>query len=190
MTGKLFLICAPSGAGKTTLVQKALEVLQDIPLYKVCTYTTKPIGIGEVQGKDYYFLSVSEFEQKIEAGFFLEWSREYEHYYGSPLSIKEGLQKGDSFFMIVDKTGIRSIKHIIPECLPIWVHVSSIDLLKKRLLGRARENNACIQRRLQKAVAEMAEEAQNPLCIKHIDNNELDLAVQDLADFIRLNLKK
>jgi guanylate kinase len=189
-SGILFLICAPSGAGKTTLVQKALHDLQDLPIYKVCTYTTKPMGKGEVEGKDYHFLTVLEFERLIQEGFFLEWSQGYEHYYGSPASIKEGLARGESYLLIVDRAGVRSITQRVPESLSIWVDVSSIDLLKKRLFARDRENNAIILKRLEIAEKEMQEEAQNPLCIYHIINDDIEIAVQDLATFVRQKLKK
>ncbi len=188
--GKLFLICAPSGAGKTTLVLKALEELKDLPIYKVCTYTTKPKGNGEIQGKDYHFLSVQEFEGLIDQGFFLEWSKEYDHYYGSPVSIKQGLAEGNSYFMIVDRAGVRSITKIIPESLSIWIDVSSIDLLKKRLFERNRENNAIILKRLEKAQNEVQEELLNPLCIEHIVNDDIEISVQKLVAFVREKLKK
>lgn len=188
--GTLFLVCAPSGAGKTTLVQKALEFLHDLPIYKVCTYTTKPMGKGEIDGKDYHFLTVLEFEKLILADFFLEWSQSYEHYYGSPASIIDGLAQGNSYLMIVDRAGVRSISQRVPESLSIWVDVSSIELLKKRLFARDRENNVIIQKRLEIAEKEMHEESQNPLCVNHIINDDIEFAVKKLVDLIRQKLKK
>ena len=96
--GKLFIIPAPSGAGKTSLVTALLERIgQSHSLSRVITYTTKMPRSGDIHGRDYHFLSIDQFEQKIKEDFFLEWSVAYDHYYGSPKNIVLCLSKETHF---------------------------------------------------------------------------------------------
>jgi len=88
---KLFIVSACSGAGKTTLVNAVIENLRkkQVPIERVITYTTKQPRAGEVDGRDYHFVSVEDFQRKIQEGFFIEYSEAYGNYYGSPKSLFE-----------------------------------------------------------------------------------------------------
>ncbi len=97
MAGTLFVVSACSGAGKTTLVTRAIKELSiSYPISRVITYTTKAPRMTEQNGIDYHFLSVEEFEIRAKNGFFLEWSNQYGNYYGSPHSIINDLPKAIS----------------------------------------------------------------------------------------------
>src|SRR3989338_2709281 len=122
MIAKLFVVSAPSGAGKTTLVKAALEHLcKKFPIKRVITYTTRPARAGEMDGEHYYFISVNDFKQKVTEGFFLEWSSWYDHYYGSPVSIIEEIKKGTSFVAILDRAGAAEVLRAYPKAVCIWI---------------------------------------------------------------------
>jgi len=174
MAGKLFIISAPSGAGKTTLVQYILERLQkEHAISRVVTYTTKPARQGEsVQGVDFYFVSQAEFEQKIAEGFFIEWSLAYGYYYGTPTSVKEMLLQGRSHILIVDRAGAKQIKEAIPQAVLIWIYTANLNVLKNRIEARGGESPEQIAHRLALAVTETEQEAERPYYDFHILNED------------------
>ena len=187
---KLFVISAPSGAGKTTLVNQLIKEVNLIaPIEKVVTYTTKRPRITETDKKDYHFLSVPEFELKIEENFFLEWSKVYENYYGSPAHILENLQKS-SFILIVDRLGAESLKKILnPKSASfIWIRVHNLEILRERLTLRSTENSEQIERRLKISLSEIEQEETNPIFEHHIYNEHFETAVEDLKNLLLSSL--
>ena len=111
MKGTLFVISAPSGAGKTTLVREVLDRLRaELGLMRVITHTSKQPRTGEVQGVDYHFLSEEEFKQKIEEEFFIEHSTVYGAYYGVAKALFKKLDEGIHHIAIVDRAGAASLK--------------------------------------------------------------------------------
>jgi guanylate kinase len=190
MSGKLFVISAPSGAGKTTLVQHSLERLREsCVISRVVTYTTKEPREGEaVQGVDYHFISQAEFEKKIGEGFFIEWSSAYGHYYGSPSSLVEYMAKGHSFILIVDRAGAGRIKEAIPEAVLIWIYTSSIEVLKKRLIARGGDSPEQIEKRLALAVSEIEQETVRPSYNFHVLNEDFYESVEKLCEIFKLFL--
>ena len=190
MNGKLFVIAAPSGAGKTTLVEAVIGTLAPTcSLSRVITYTTKTPRMGEQNGKDYHFLSVSEFEKRIEESFFLEWSLAYGHYYGSPASLRQFLEQGASFIIIVDRLGASRLLERVSESVLIWVTVPTIEILEKRLLLRNTETPEQIKRRLQWAQQEMEEENGSDLFTYCIENDCFEIALKKLETIILQELK-
>lgn len=179
MIGKLFVISAPSGAGKTTLVDTVLKsVGNKYALKRVITYTSRVPRPGEENTKDYYFISESAFKAKIDQGF-LEYSTVYGTYYGSPRSIIEDLKRGISYFLILDRRGLEQIIDIFTDLVSIWVSVD-VDILKQRLMMRNSETQSQIEHRLLLAQKELELEQTYSLYNHHIFNNNLQKAAISL----------
>lgn len=190
MSGKLFVISAPSGAGKTTLVRHSIERLQEShAISRVVTYTTKVPRKGEaVEGVDYYFISQADFEKKIGEGFFIEWSCAYGNYYGSPYSIVTHMAEGRSCVLIVDQAGASRIKEQVPEAVLIWIYTSSIEVLKQRLIKRGGESPEQVARRLELALLEIEQEAVRRVYNFHVLNEEFYESLEKLCEIFKLFL--
>lgn len=176
MPGKIFIVAAPSGAGKTTLVTKAIKELS--PSYKIeraITYTSRLPRIGEKQGIDYHFIDEQEFINKINGGFFLEHSTVYGTYYGSPASLINKVEEGTSYIMILDRAGTQRIMEQVPSAVAIWIYVG-LGVLKERLKLRNSESHEHIQKRLALAEQEFAQEQQSPLFHYYVHNDQIELA--------------
>lgn len=184
MTGKLFIISASSGAGKTTLVNAVLQRIQSIhDVSRVLTYTTRAPRQGEVDGIDYHFVTVQEFEAWIAQGFFLEWSNTYGAYYGSPLSIIEELPQGKSYIAILDRAGAERVMKVHPDSVLIWIYADIISL-RDRLVGRKTETNEQIEYRIQLAKKEIEEEIFKKFFTFHVHNDDFNRAIQELETLI------
>jgi guanylate kinase len=185
MPGKLFLITAPSGVGKSTLVA---QLLARCPLkgqlYRPCTYTTRPMSAQEKQGVDYHFVTEEEFLRKLEEGFFIEWSTYYGYYYGSPRSILQELASGCHALLIVDRQGARAIKGIFPGAIVIGIGVSCQDQIIARLTERAREEGEKIAFRIARGLEEQSQEADFPLYDHYILNDDFSSAYAHLEHII------
>lgn len=189
--GKLFIISAPSGGGKTTLINSIVQKLSGFYNFnKVITYTSRMPRINEATDKDYHFLSRQEFLRKIQEGFFLETNLYNGEYYGSPVSIKNELEAGKSLIMTTDRNGAKSILKIIKEPILIWIAPPSLEELKKRLKERGTETDKEIENRVALAQQEVHEEEQERLFDYHIINNNLDDALEGLSSIVRENLDK
>lgn len=191
MSGKLFIISAPSGAGKTSLIHHSLDRLrEEHAISRVVTYTTKQPRKGEaVEGVDYYFVTQAEFEQKIGEGFFIEWSLAYGHYYGTPSSLRHRLAEGHSYILIVDRQGAQRIKEIIPEAILIWIYTKNLEVLKQRLILRGGENQEEVMRRLSLAVSEIEQEVIRPFYNYHVLNEDFYETLDKLCEIFKKFLK-
>ncbi len=157
--GKLLIISAPSGAGKTTLVNAVMaEKGQSDKIERIITYATKQPRKGEVDGKSYHFLTKDEFEAKITQNYFLEYSGTYGNYYGSPRYTLDRLNEGISQIAILDRAGAKAVKQEYPPSVLIWIEVPSVEELEKRLAGRASDSPESIKRRLALAIEEIEAE--------------------------------
>ncbi len=192
MSGKLFIISAPSGAGKTTLVKHVLKRLNpEHAISRVVTYTTKsPREKEAVHGQDFYFISQAEFEQKITQEYFIEWSNAYGNYYGSPVSIMKQMARGESLIIILDRAGALQVKEKVPEATLIWIYTSSIDVLRNRLLARASETPKQVECRLMLAKKEIQAEDMHPCYQFHILNDDFYESLDDLYHVFNKILKK
>ncbi|NSW94067.1 MAG: guanylate kinase [Bacteroidales bacterium] len=154
--GRAVIISAPSGAGKTTIVNYLLS--SDLNLEFSVSATTRPAREGEIDGKDYHFLTVEEFKRKIERKEFLEWEEVYSNrYYGTLKSETENiLKKGRNIIFDVDvKGGINLKNYFGTNALSIFIMPPSVDELKKRLEARGKDTPADIEKRVSKALKEM-----------------------------------
>ena len=187
--GKLFVLSAPSGAGKTTLVLKVIERLKGrYDLKRVITYTSKQPRSGEVSGVDYHFVSESEFVLKIEQDFFVEYSTVYGAYYGVPKEIFSYIDEGGCSIAIVDKAGAASIKSYRKDAVLIWVKPPSKEALAQRLASRARDTKEQIDFRLSLAEEELADQEQDMLFEYVVMNDTLEMAIEQLERIIKSSM--
>lgn len=152
--GKLLVVAAPSGAGKTTIVK---YVLQNIPeLVFSVSATTRKARNSEVDGKDYFFISENEFAKKIESNDFIEWEQFYGYYYGTMKSfVESNLEKGLSVLLEIDVKGALAIKEKYPDAELIYVEPPSFEELKRRLTARNTESAEDLKKRLERVEMEL-----------------------------------
>lgn len=183
--GKLFVISAPSGAGKTTLCQAVISRLQGIhELEKSITTTTRSPRPFEYNGIDYHFLDKETFVQLIQKHHFLETTYYDGHYYGSSSSILDKVAAGTSILLATDQVGAHTIKERFPEAILIWITVPHLQELEKRLTKRAGESPTAIQHRMTLATQELAAEEKEQFFTYHIVNDTFEKAVQALEKII------
>ncbi|MDB9809288.1 guanylate kinase [Flavobacteriales bacterium] len=159
--GRLIVISAPSGAGKTSIVHQLLKFIPELS-FSVSASSRERRG-NEVDGKDYYFLGVEGFQKKIKEDAFLEWEQVYENqYYGTLKSeIKRIWSEGKIVIFDVDVLGGLNIKKQYPkECLSIFIMPPSIEVLAERLIGRGSESDESVKKRLDKAEEETSKSGQ------------------------------
>jgi guanylate kinase len=176
----LFTISAPSGAGKTSLVKALLERNHDAA---VCvSHATRSMRPGEVDGVDYHFVSVAEFESMVSEGVFLEHARVFGNYYGTSLGEVERLQSmGRHVILEIDWQGARQVRQRIPQTIPIFILPPSRDALRQRLEGRATDDAAIIERRMAAADVEMSHYLDAEFLVI---NDEFDRALHELDAII------
>ncbi|WP_027720097.1 MULTISPECIES: guanylate kinase [unclassified Desulfurobacterium] len=147
MKGLLIVISAPSGTGKTTLVNMLMRSFPQIEFSISCT-TRKPRP-GEVDGKDYYFISLEEFERKIEKNELLEWAEVYGNFYGTPKDkVLKALNEGKDVLLDIDTQGALQVKKNYPEAVLIFILPPSLKELERRLRSRGTEDEETIEKRL------------------------------------------
>lgn len=153
--GRLFVIAAPSGAGKTSLVRALME--RDRSLGFSISYTTRPQRPSEVYGRDYFFVPKDEFEHMVEAGEFLEHALVFDNYYGtSRRQVEDALASGQDLILEIDWQGAGQVRRALPECVSIFILPPSRAELERRLRGRGTDAEEVIQRRLRDAASDMA----------------------------------
>lgn len=152
--GLLIVISGASGTGKGTVCKKLLADLPEVA-YSISATTRIPRP-GEVDGREYYFLSVEEFKTWIAEEKFLEYANVYGNFYGTPLNkIEERLNRGEDILLEIDVQGALNVKEKCPEGIYIFLLPPSLDELKRRIEGRGTENPESLARRLKNAVAEI-----------------------------------
>ena len=178
--GLLFIVSAPSGTGKTTLVER---LVQDLPhVHKSRSYTSRSPRAGERDGVDYNFVNRERFETMIRDGAFLEWADVFGNCYGTSSSDTEVvLARGDDVVLVIDVQGARQVRSRGIETVDIFVLPPSASILARRLRGRSQDSDAQIRQRLETACREVGEFAQ----YEHIVvNDELETAVSRLAAIV------
>lgn len=175
--GKLFVISAPSGAGKTTLVRKILTRFNALS-YSV-SHTTRDPRKNEQDGKDYFFITPKAFEQKIAQGDWLEWAQVHDNYYGTSRAFVENcLEKGQSLLLDIDVQGAAQVMASDLSPVTIFIMPPSLDILAQRLKNRDTDSSQVIARRLENARAEIALKDRYQYVVI---NDDLDTATQELA---------
>jgi guanylate kinase len=156
VSGRLFVISAPSGAGKTTLCRKLVGMMPG--LKESVSYTTRSPRPGEADGADYRFVSVSEFNSMAERGEFVEWAEVHGNRYGtSEKSLRQMMEAGTDVLLDIDTQGARQLRAKFPEAVLVFVLPPSFDELRRRLAERMSDSEEVIRRRLRNAVGEIGE---------------------------------
>ena len=178
--GLLFIVSAPSGAGKTTLVERLVEQTPHIRMSR--SYTSRPARAGETDGVDYNFVSRDRFDAMIAAGEFLEWAPLYGHLYGTRAADTERmLAAGDDVVLVIDVQGARKVRASGATITSVFLMPPSQDVLEQRLRGRRKDSEADIQRRLQVARDEVAAFSEYDFVVV---NDEVSAAVDRLRAIV------
>jgi guanylate kinase len=180
--GKMFIFTAPSGAGKTTLVKHLLTKYKNLGFS--VSATTRSKRAHEVDGKDYYFLTVEDFKSKVDNGDFIEWEEVYhDQYYGTLKTELDRIWKlGQHLVFDIDVRGAKNIKNRYPEvCMSVFVRPPSIDTLVDRLINRNTETEESLQKRISKVRKEM--EYENSFDIVLV-NDALEIALVEAEHIV------
>lgn len=179
--GCLFVVSAPSGAGKTTLCREVLKRLPDLK-YSI-SYTTRTPRKGEEHGRDYFFISPDEFQRRIESDQWAEWAEVHGNYYGtSALFLEQRLARGNDILLDIDVQGAQQIMRRYPGCITIFIMPPSPEILARRLAGRGTDSKEVIEKRLRNSREEMA---RKDLYHYIVINDHLPEAIEELTDIIR-----
>ncbi|MCD6225040.1 MAG: guanylate kinase [Deltaproteobacteria bacterium] len=181
VTGRLFIISAPSGAGKTTLCKILLDRFPDL-LYSV-SFTTRTPRQGEKNGKDYNFITKEEFCGGIKKGMWAEWAEVHGNYYGtSAYFLKNAISEGKNVLIDMDVQGAAIMLRSYPDSVTIFIQPPSIDALQSRLKKRGADSEEIIKKRMAAAEKEMAKKH----LYRHVVmNDDLPKAVEELISIIR-----
>lgn len=184
--GILFVVSAPSGAGKTTLVKRILKEFPDI-IYSVSA-TTRKKRLDEKDGEDYFFITNADFERNIKSDEFAEWEKFYDYYYGTfKKYLDENLLKGKNVLLEIDVKGALNIKHKYPKAVLIFILPPSFEELKNRLRNRQTEDEIDFQKRVQRAELELSQRDKFDYLVKNL---EIDSAVAELKSLIEKKIKE
>jgi len=179
--GNVFIVCAPSGAGKTSLVRELLA--RDPNVHLSVSYTTRSPRPGERDGHDYHFVARPVFQAMLERGEFLESAEVHGNLYGTSQAwIEADRSHGHDIVLEIDWQGAQQVRKLIPDAIGIFILPPSLDMLRQRLMGRGQDSTAVIERRLKAARGEIAHLEEFDYVII---NNNFDYAVEDLASIVR-----
>ena len=181
MSGRLFVITAPSGAGKTSLINALLK--EDPRLKLSVSYTTRPPRPGEQDGREYHFVDDATFLAMRERGEFLESAEVHGYRYGTSRKlITDTLAKGQDLVLEIDWQGAQQVRALYPDCVGIFIHPPSIEELERRMRARAQDSDAVIRRRMQNARDELAHAGEFEYAII---NKDFDTARHELAEIVQ-----
>ena len=180
MTGSLFIVCAASGTGKTSLVRELLKADPGIKLS--VSYTTRQPRPGEVDGREYHFVSTQKFEQMLERGEFLESAQVHGNYYGTSQHwLAAQRATGSDILLEIDWQGAAQVRKLIPDSIGVFILPPSIESLTARLNNRAQDRPEVIAKRLAAARAEISHFTEFDYVII---NDKFDAAVRDLTSIV------
>lgn len=180
--GKIIVIVAPSGTGKSTLIRGVMDIFQE--LQWSVSHTTRPIREGERNGVDYYFIERELFLKKRDKGEFVEWAEVHGNFYGTLKSfVQEKIKEGTSLLFDLDVQGVDNMKREFgSECQAIFISPPSFEELERRLTGRATDSESVIKLRLDNAKNEMIRKDDYDFLVI---NDELDKAQLELENIIK-----
>ena len=179
-SGNLFVVAAPSGAGKSTLVNALLA--KDDAIILSISYTTRPARPGEENGRQYHFVSLTEFAELRERGDFLEWAEVHGNFYGTSRNWIEGkLQLGKDILLEIDWQGAQQIRQKFPDAVGIFILPPSIAALESRLRTRGQDDSSVITQRLLAAGGEMAHASEFQYVII---NQDFALALEEMSAIV------
>ncbi len=175
-TGSLFIVSAPSGAGKTTLVGRLMAA--DKRVVHSVSYTTRMPRPGEQDGREYHFIDVRVFLEMREKGEFVEWAEVHGNFYGtSRVWLENRMQEGTDVLLEIDWQGAQQVRRLFPEAVSLFILPPSISELERRLRGRGSDSDEVITRRVAGALGEMRHVNEFDFVII---NKDLEVALGDL----------
>jgi len=181
--GTLFMVSAPSGAGKTSLLKELLG--HDDMLHVSVSYTTRSMRPGEKEGKDYHFVNHEKFLRKVEDGSFLEHARVFDNYYGTDRKeVSEQLDQGFDVVLEIDWQGAQQIRSQMPDTLSIFILPPSEETLRHRLEGRGQDDEGVINKRMSAARNEISHYLEYDYLVV---NDDFDQALQELKSIVQSN---
>jgi guanylate kinase len=179
--GKVFVITGPSGVGKGTLIERLLDRIPELELS--VSATTREPRPGEVDGRDYHFMTPAEFESRVKAGDFLEHATYSGNRYGTLRQEVEGrLEEGRSVVLEIEVQGARQVRDAMPEAVQIFIAPPSPEVLRERLEGRGTDSAEAIEERLRTAETELAAREEFPHVVV---NGDLQKAASELEGLAR-----
>jgi guanylate kinase len=186
MSGKLFVITAPSGAGKTSLIE---ALMRDDPSLKISvSYTTRPPRPGEKNGIDYHFVDEATFRSMKSRGEFLESAEVHGNHYGTAKQvILDAVKRGDDLILEIDWQGAQQVRRLYPDCVGIFILPPSIEELERRMRARGQDSEPVIRRRLENAREELAHAGEFEYAII---NKDFETARRELARLIQAERAK
>ncbi|WP_286240500.1 guanylate kinase [Neptuniibacter halophilus] len=174
--GTLYVVSAPSGAGKTSLVKAMLE--QDKKIVVSVSHTTRPMRPGEQDGVDYNFVSMETFNQMIEDADFLEFAEVFTNKYGtSQRWVEQQLEQGLDVILEIDWQGAQQVRRLMPDCRSVFILPPSREALQQRLTGRGQDSEDVIALRMSEAASEMSHYGEYDYLVI---NDEFDTALEEL----------
>lgn len=178
--GTLFIISAPSGAGKTTLARGLNEALPNTAFS--ISHTTRPQRRNESHGVDYYFVSEQEFREMVDRGEFLEYARVFGNWYGtSKAAVRELMEQGKTVLLDIDWQGARHVRRKMPNCLSIFILPPSLEELERRLRDRDQDTDDVIQQRMDQARDEMQHAEEYEFVVV---NDDFERALRELCAIV------
>jgi len=179
--GILYIVSAPSGAGKTSLL-KAL-VQQRAGLAVCVSHTTRAPRPGEENGVHYHFVDQARFQAMINAGEFLEHAQVFDNFYGTAeSSVRSQLERGQDVVLEIDWQGAAQVRRIFPDAVSIFIVPPSVEALRERLSNRGQDSDAIIERRMRDAMSEMSHHQEYDFIVV---NDDFAHALSDLAAILR-----
>src|SRR5689334_18769270 len=178
--GRLFVIAAPSGAGKTSLVKALLQRQPELRLS--ISHTTRPIRPTEELGREYYFVPVTEFRERVGRGEFLEHAQVFDNYYGTGRQpVEQQLSQGRDVILEIDWQGAQQVRRAMPDCITVFILPPSRRALEERLRNRRTDSDEVIARRLRDAVSDMSHWSEFDYVVV---NDDFARAVSDLSRIV------
>lgn len=179
--GKLVVVCAPSGSGKTTIAREIMRLSPSLTFS--VSATTRARRADEVDGRDYFFLTKEVFKQRVAAGEFVEWEEIYGDYYGTLKSeVERALTTGRHLMFDVDVNGGLSIKRKYPQALIIFIKLPSVEALRQRLANRRTEDELTVAKRMERVPMELEKGKQFDY---QVVNDELSRAVDEAQKIVQ-----
>lgn len=178
--GRLFVIAAPSGAGKTSLVKALLERKPE--LHVSISYTTRKMRPTEADGREYHFVSVGDFQRLVQQGQFLEYAQVFDNFYGTGRRpVETEMARGNNVVLEIDWQGARQVRKSLPACVTVFVLPPSRSALEERLRNRRTDSEEVIARRLKDAVGDMSHWDEFDYVVV---NDDFERAVADLVRIV------
>lgn len=178
--GRLYVVAAPSGAGKTSLVKALME--REPRIQFSVSYTTRPPRPNEIPGRDYHFVSQERFQEMIANHEFLEYAQVFDNCYGTGVrTVQEALSNGEQLLLEIDWQGARQVRSRIPEAVSIFILPPSRAALEQRLKGRSTDSDAVIQRRLRDAAEDLGHWREFDYVVI---NDRFEQAIEDLQAIV------